>query len=201
MIISAVSGWDGKMGQADRSAPGWRAVLTMVAIAAVANNLSDPGHAATSPAWRVYSDQSGSSVEAPPTLKPVKDPSQLVLRSADGKTVATLATTTEERSGFPGNDPTSDLAPTAADCDVLPPAYRLLNSRISAYSCVKAGKVEYWVAKYNGSGNVTLHAEYPVTQKADWDAVVARMSASMKQQARHELVPYGCDPAKDSPCQ
>jgi hypothetical protein len=189
------------MGQADRSARVGLPVLAMVAIAVVASNLSDPGNAATGPAWRVYSDQSGSSVAAPATLKPVKAPSQLVLRSADGKTVVTLATTTEERPGFPGNDPRSDLTPTAADCDVLPPAYRLLNDQVSAYSCIKAGKVEYWVARYGGSGNVTLHAQYPVTQKADWDAVVDRMSASMKQQARHELVPYGCNPAKDSPCQ
>jgi hypothetical protein len=134
-------------------------------------------------------------------LTPVKDPSGLTLRSADGKTVMTLATVTEGRPGFPGNDPASDLTPTAADCDVLPPSYRLLSSRVSAYSCVKAGKVEYWAARYNGSGNVTLRVEYPVSQKADWDGVVGRMSASMKQQKRHELVPYGCDPAKESPCQ
>jgi len=173
----------------------------MVAVAAITTSLSGSGHAAPDPAWRVYSDQSGASVQAPAALTPVKDPSQLVLRSADGTTVVTLATTTEERPGFPGNDPTSDLTPTAADCDVLPPAYRLLNNQVSAYSCVKAGKVEYWAARYNGSGNLTLHAEYPVSQKTVWDRVIARMSASMKQQQRHELVPYGCYPAKDSPCQ
>jgi hypothetical protein len=189
------------MGQTDRPAAGWPRVLVLVAIGGFTNGVARMGDAEAAQAWRVYSDQSGSSVEAPGALKPVKDPSQLVLRSADGMTLATLETTTEERSGFPGNDPATDLTPTAADCDVLPPAYRLLNSRVSAYSCVKAGKVEYWAARYNGSGNVTLHAEYPVSQKADWDAVVARMSASLKQRGRHELVPYGCDPAKDSPCQ
>jgi hypothetical protein len=189
------------MGKADRSARGWSSALAMVALGVVTTGLSGPGHAATTPSWRVYTDQSGSSVEAPSTLAPVKDPSQLVLRSADGKTVVTLETTTEERPGFPGNDPTSDLTPGAGDCDVLPPTYRLLNDQISAYSCVKAGEVEYWVARYNGSGNVTLHAEYPVGRKTVWDPVIARMSASMKQQPRHELVPYGCDPAKDRPCQ
>jgi hypothetical protein len=189
------------MGQTDRPAAGWSRVLALVAIGASLASLSSSVHAETGQTWRVYTDQSGSSVEAPGDLTPVKDPSQLVLRSADGMTVATLETTTEERPGFPGNDPASDLTPTASDCDVLPPAYRLLNSRVSAYSCVKAGKVEYWAARYNGSGNVTLHVAYPVGQKTYWDGVVSRMSASMKQRGRHELVPYGCDPAKDSPCQ
>jgi len=189
------------MGWIDRPAAGWSWVLALVAIDVFLNGPASLGHAETGHTWRVYSDQSGSSVEAPGALTPVKDPSQLTLRSADGKTVVTLATTTEERPGFPGNDPTSDVAPTAADCDVLPPAYRLLNSQVSAYSCVKAGTVEYWAARYNSSGNVTLHVAYPVSQKTYWDGVVSRMSASMKQRERHELIPYGCNPAKDSPCQ
>jgi len=189
-----------RMGQTDRAAAAWSRVLVLVAIGAFTNGLASSGHAATNQAWRVYTDQSGSSVEAPGVLTSVRVPSQLVLRSADGMTVVTLQTTTEERPGFPGNDPATDLTPTAADCDGLPPAYRLLNSQVSAYSCVKAGKVEYWAARYNGSGNVTLHVEYPVGQKTYWDGVVSRMSASMKQRGRHELVPYGCDPAKESPC-
>ncbi len=169
----------------------------MVAIGLLVSGVARTAQAET---WRVYADQSGSSVAAPSTLTPVKGPSQLVLRSADGLIIVTLETTTEERPGFPGNDPATDLAPTAGDCDALPPAYRLLNSHVAAYSCVKAGKVEYWVARYDGSGNVTLHVEYPVSQKAYWDGAVSRMSASIKQQKRHELVPYGCDPAKDLLC-
>jgi hypothetical protein len=189
------------MSRTDQPAPGWSRVLALIAIGALSSGLGEPGQAATAPTWRVYTDQHGSSVAAPASLKSVKDPLGVTLRSADGATVATLETTTEERPGFPGNDPTSDVTATANDCDALPPAYRLQNDQVSAFSCVKAAKVEYWIARYNGSGNVTLHVEYPVAQKTVWDAIVSRMSASMKQQKRHELVPYGCDPAKESPCQ
>ena len=189
------------MSRTDQPAPGWSRVLALIAIGALSSGLGGPGQAATAPTWRVYTDQHGSSVAAPASLKSVKDPLGVTLRSADGATVATLETTTEERPGFPGNDPTSDVTATASDCDALPPVYRLQNDQVSAFSCVKAAKVQYWIARYNGSGNVTLHVEYPVAQKTVWDAIVSRMSASMKQQKRHELVPYGCDPAKESPCQ
>jgi hypothetical protein len=135
-----------------------------------------------------YTDAHGSSVQVPSALVRVQsDPNALSFRSADGNTFATFETITEERPGFPGNDPEGDLTPTSKDCDVLPPSYRVINSRVSAYSCVKAGKVEYWIARYSRSGSVRLHVEYSGNDKNYWDPIVTRMSASMKQQERHEI--------------
>jgi hypothetical protein len=85
-----------------------------------------------------FTDQSGSSVEAPSQLTPFKsDRAMLSLRSRDGKTIATLETMTEERPGFPGHDPDGDLSPHPNDCDRLPPVYRVVKRTLSAFSCVK----------------------------------------------------------------
>jgi hypothetical protein len=159
--------------------------LSTLAIFAALPNV---GHGRSVASWKVYRDAHGSSVQVPSALVRVQsDPNALSFRSADGNTFATFETITEERPGFPGNDPEGDLTPTSKDCDVLPPSYRVINSRVSAYSCVKAGKVEYWIARYSRSGSVRLHVKYNGNDKNYWGPIVTRMSASMKQQERHEI--------------
>jgi len=74
-----------------------------------------------------------------------------------------------------------------SDCDKWPPPYLTIKNNVAAYSCTKAGKVDYYVSKYSPSGSVTLRARYPVNQKAMWDAIVARMAASMRQVPRVEI--------------
>jgi hypothetical protein len=167
-----------------------RRALPAIALSTLANFavLPNTGHGQSVASWKVYTDAHGSSVQVPSALVRVQsDPSALAFRSADGNTFATFETITEERPGFPGNDPEGDLRPTSKDCDALPPSYRVINSRVSAYSCDKAGKIEYWIARYSRSGSIRLHLEYSRSDKNYWDPIVTRMSASMKQQERHEM--------------
>jgi hypothetical protein len=74
-----------------------------------------------------------------------------------------------------------------SDCDKWPPAYVTIKNSVAAYSCTKAGKVDYYVSKYSRSGSVTLRSQYPVNQKAIWDTIVARMATSMRQVPRVEI--------------
>lgn len=93
---------------------------------------------------------------------------------------ATILATSESRPGFPGNDPETDIAPTLDTCDKLPPVYRTVKARMAAYSCVKGENIIYSIARYDGRRSVVFDITYPTTQASVWNAIVQRMSKSLR---------------------
>lgn len=137
--------------------------------------------------WGRISDQHGSSVEVPLSMLQRKvDPEGAVYTAHEGAVRIELVTVTEPRPGFPGNDPQGDMDLKRSDCTTWPPAYHVLKPQLAAYSCVKADKVTYYVARYGRFGSVSLLASYPQAEAAFWNKAVARMSESMRQVERHE---------------
>ena len=90
-----------------------------------------------------------------------------------------LETITESRPGFPGSDPEGDMDLTRSDCTVW--------DRLAAYSCVKAARVIYYLARYSPWGSVTLMIDYPQKEAAAWNPAVERMAGSMRRVERREV--------------
>jgi hypothetical protein len=143
------------------------------------------GTASAQPAvgWRMYKDSLyGIVLDIPNTLaQKRKEAGRLELTSPDRTFYGLVSATDEIREGFPGNDPDGDIAPTDADCDRLPPSYRVAKPHLAAFSCTKRDKIVYEVAKYTRSGSITLRFEYPANQNARWKPVVSRMSATLRR--------------------
>lgn len=139
--------------------------------------------------WARVADSHGSSFEAPVSiLTTTRDPSGFLTYQAEsGAVTIQLETITESRLGFPGNDPEGDMDLKRSDCTNWPPAFHVVKDRLGAYSCVKAGKVTYYLARYSPWGSVTLMVDYPQAEAAIWDPVVKRMAASMRQVERREI--------------
>ena len=137
--------------------------------------------------WRRIADNHGSSLEVPGLLlRRVNAQYGLSFVGSDGTRV-TFETITEARPGFPGNDPEADMDLKRSDCTSWPPAYRVVKARVAAYSCIKGNSIVYYSARYNGSGSVTLRANYPKSHGSTWDKAVSRMSTSMRQLVRWEV--------------
>jgi hypothetical protein len=135
--------------------------------------------------WQQWTDKHGSSVDLPVSLLASKpDDGRAKFVSSDGLVTVYLSTETEARPEFPGHDPEKDMNLQRSDCDAWPAAYYVLKENLAAYSCVRHGVVAYYIAKYNGSGNATLYAEYPVAQRPTWDKIIGRMARSLRQVQR-----------------
>ena len=76
-----------------------------------------------------------------------------------------------------------------SDCNQWPPSYHVVKERMAAYSCISGGNVSYYVARYGASGGVFLFANYPEKDAADFKEVISRMSTSMTQVARTQVLP------------
>ncbi len=134
--------------------------------------------------WKRITDHRGSSILAPAQVKVSHDDEVVILKIDD--MYVKFWTTTEERWGFPGHDPTGDMQLKKQDCDDFPPQYYIVRDELSAYSCEKSDKIHYYVARYSRYGGMFLFAKYPKEQRASFDAIVNRISASMVQHARAE---------------
>lgn len=141
-----------------------------------------------STAWsRVY-DQHGSSFEIPGSAvnkRSVRN--DLVYTAEGGRVRITFSTITEARSGFPGNNPQSDMNLKRSDCTTWPPSYHVVKERLAAYSCLKGDAVTYYVARYSPWGSVTLQVTYPKKEGLAWGPAIERMSSSMRQVRRKEI--------------
>jgi hypothetical protein len=138
--------------------------------------------------WRTVVDQHGSSVSVPISiLKQMPDPTGLSFRTTDGSASIEVSTTTEPRPDFPGHNPKDDMNLKRADCDGWPPKHYKVTEEMASYSCVKRGKVTYYLARYSPWGSVALFVTYPVNTRIPWDQYVIRMAGSLKQVERHEI--------------
>ncbi len=79
------------------------------------------------------------------------------------------------------------------DCSGSAPTYQVSKANLFAYSCKAAGIVTYHAEKYgqtyrvgasDATETVELHMTYPADQQAFWDPIVARMSRTLRVQAR-----------------
>lgn len=96
---------------------------------------------------------------------------------------------TESRPGFPGHDPEGDMNLKTSDCDHWPPFYRVVREKMAAYSCVSGGNIDYYVSRYGNSGGVFLFASYPEKDAENFKAIISRMSQSLAQVPRKEILP------------
>jgi len=135
--------------------------------------------------WTKVTDRQNSSVEIPTSLvsKTNSAVGLMFQNQSDGIKIY-FNTTTESRPGFPGNDPKGDMNLKRSDCDVWPPEFVVTKRNLAAYSCIKHDVVHYYVAKYNGYGDVMLYVQYPVAKRSLWDKVVSKMAMSLHQTRR-----------------
>ena len=103
----------------------------------------------------------------------------LLLHTNSNDVKVQISRVSESRPGFPGHDPDTEGQPTAKDCDILPPAYAVRKPDVVAYSCTKGPVILYFITRYNSHGSATLEATYPVSQRAHWDPIVAKVAASL----------------------
>ena len=68
------------------------------------------------------------------------------------------------------------------DCGGRTPALRVARADLVAVSCLKAdGRIVYQKTLIHSDVLTTLRFDYPAAERATWDPVVKRVSASMKQ--------------------
>jgi hypothetical protein len=135
--------------------------------------------------WHRVTDREGSSISVPTSF--VVDKSEgdaIIFRSKDRRMTVRFWTMTESRAGFPGHNPAGDMDLQRSDCDTWPPEYYVVTKSRAAYSCVRDGKVTYYVAKYGPSGGVAVFVTYPKNEKQRWDRLITRMASSLRQVSR-----------------
>jgi hypothetical protein len=150
-----------------------------------ARRLDSTNAAIAEDGWKRVVDRQGSSVLTPSRTE-VSHDGEVVILKVDGLS-ARFWSATESRRGFPGHDPARDMNLTPGDCDKFPPTYRIIKKSLAAYSCVKGGKVNYYVAKYSNYGGVFLFSEYSSGNKDNYNSIISRMVSSMRQVKRLEF--------------
>ena len=80
------------------------------------------------------------------------------------------------------SEPPAQLASMAEqDCARKPAGYRVVKPTLVAVSCTTAdGKVFYEKLLIHGGLTTAFEMTYPVAQKTKWDAVLSRISASLR---------------------
>jgi hypothetical protein len=161
---------------------GWAAlVLALACVSAAARpaGTDDPG-------WTTYADGYGTLVAFPANLFPVREGAPPIgngrrVRTADGRADVSIYTLPNEDHQTPRTYLSRHLKSDFKNLD-----YNRVSDRFFAVSGIVRGKTFYSRCNFEGRRGVMhcLYMDYPARETRAWDAVVTRMSLSLRGGSR-----------------
>ena len=159
------------------------AVLFAMGAVPAAAQLGNRSMIPPAPGWQTYADGGGTVLEYPSNIFSVPDGSPPIgsgrnFRSPDGRAQLSIYTLRNSENDTPRSYLIHHLRPDHANLD-----YRRVTDRFFAISGIKDGATLYARCNFESGPRRAMHClslRYPAAETHAWDALVTRMSLSLR---------------------